>query len=142
MAPACRCCQDPRPAATTRSTRLGATACPCWPRTTAPVDDLLPATPRTDLQPRCCSMVSIWASPGAARGPSAGPQAGGNAPVLMGGESLPRPDEGEFGETVPHCPRCAAPLVAQEARVPMPVACSSACSRFPECHYTPLPRRA
>ena len=57
-------------------------------------------------------------------------------PVLMEENPFLDPDEEEPRETTPHCPRCAAPLVAREARKgPHAGRLFLACSRFPECRY-------
>ena len=64
------------------------------------------------------------------------PQAEGAMPVLMEENPFLDPDEEEPRETIPHCPRCAAPLVARKARKgPHAGRLFLACSRFPECRY-------
>ena len=58
-------------------------------------------------------------------------------PVLMDNPFI-GPDEEEEGASTsaPHCPRCAAPLVAREAKKgPHAGRLFLACSRFPECRY-------
>ena len=75
--------------------------------------------------------------PGAAREPQVPPpQAEEAMPALMEENPFLDPDEEEPRETIPHCPRCAAPLVAREARKgPHAGRLFLACSRFPECRY-------
>jgi len=112
---------------------------PLLARTTAPVDDLLPGERREPtFSPLLLDGVDLGTShPGAAREPQVpAPQAGEAMPVLMEENPFLDPDEEEPRETIPHCPRCAAPLVAREARKgPHAGRLFLACSRFPECRY-------
>ncbi|GJB01774.1 DUF2726 domain-containing protein [Aeromonas caviae] len=112
---------------------------PLLARTTAPVDDLLPGERREPtFSPLLLDGVDLGTShPGAAREPQVpSPQAEEAMPVLMEENPFLDPDEEEPRETTPHCPRCAAPLVAREARKgPHAGRLFLACSRFPECRY-------
>ena len=114
---------------------------PLLVKTSLPVEDLLPGERREPtFNPLLLDGVDLSASHHGGRMPRAPqaepPQLDEQEPVLMDNPFIGPDEEEEASASVPHCPRCAAPLVAREAKKgPHAGRLFLACSRFPECRY-------
>ena len=115
---------------------------PLLVKTSLPVEDLLPGERREPtFNPLLLDGVDLSASHHGGRMPRAPqaepPQLDEQEPVLMDNPFIgPDEEEEDASASAPHYPRCAAPLVAREAKKgPHAGRLFLACSRFPECRY-------
>ncbi|MFM7967716.1 DUF2726 domain-containing protein [Aeromonas sp. A-5] len=144
----CRCCRSrPQPLSGRRAAR--ADCCRCWSKASLPVEDRCRGSAASRPSIPCCSMVWMlkcrptMAGERIARAPfmSRATQVQLDGRSRCWGMDNPFIDteddeEQDASASAPHCPRCAAPLVAREAKKgPHAGRLFLACSRFPECRY-------